>query len=237
MRDATQESSSNSSGVSLSSDTSQSKDGATTADLPSSSWTPSEYLQRRGAIDLLQGMPDDRSVCESEKESLAADDNATEASVENRRNEERLAGLRQFTARVVALTRECIFECGFENELDSFLRECLAKDGMATKEWLNEIFLEHFEDVSVVVGILRAIAHLEYDEISPTGPTMALAALSHRDIEVRECGIRAFENWESRDGLEYLKAIRCEERWLQDYLERVIVDLGKRRHDVVGAEN
>ncbi len=180
----------------------------------------------------------DGSACESEEDLLGADDNATEGGVENRRNEERLAQLRQFTARVVALTRECIFEFGFENELDSFLRESLANNAMATRQWLNEIFLRHFDDVAVVVGILRAIAHLEYADVYPTGPTMALAALKHCDIEVRDCGIRAFENWESPDGLKYLSVISCDEPWLRDYLERVMVDLGKRRQDVAaGAEN
>ena len=214
-----------------------SRPSSVTADMSSTSWSPADYSTlHRG-----EGSPHDmadRSVCESAAGLLTADDNAIKGSVENRRNEERLAQLGQFTARVVALTRECIFEFGFENELDCFLRESLAKNAMTTKQLLNQIFLQHFEEVPVVVGVLRAIAHLEYPEIYPTGPTMALAALSHRDVEVRECGIRAFENWESPEGLVYLRVIRCEERWLQDYLERVIADLGKRRQDVAaGAEN
>lgn len=238
MDEPTHESSSSSSRSSPSTHMASSEEAATTAHVSSSSWPPADYLKRLRAMDLPHAMPDDRSVCEGEDGLVAADDNGTQGSVENRRNEERLAQLRQFGARVVALTRECIFEFGFENELDCFLRESLAKNAMATKQWLNDIFLKHFKEVPVVVGVLRAIAHLEYLEIYPTGPTMALAALSHRDVEVRDCAIRAFENWESPEGLAYLRLIRCEQRWLQDYLERVIADLDKRRQDVAaGAEN
>ncbi len=164
---------------------------------------------------------------------LVTDDSTSRGSSENGRNEETLAELRQFSSRVVSLTRECVFEFGIENELDSFLRESLARNAMATQEWLNELFLRYFGDVSVAVGILRAIAHLEYDLIYPAGPTMAVAALSHQDVEARECGIRAFENWESPDSLIVLEAARCDERWLQEYLEQVVAGLRERQRDVV----
>jgi hypothetical protein len=169
---------------------------------------------------------------------LTVQDSATEPSVENRLNEERLAYLRQFSSQVVALARNCIFEFGCESELDLFLRESLARNAMATREWLNQVFNDHFHDVSVIVGILRAIAHLEYQEVFPAGPTMAVAALAHDDVEVRECGIRAFENWESPDALVILESLRCEEPWLQDYLELVIADLKKgHRNGASRAEN
>lgn len=238
MDEPTQESTSSSSRLSSWRNTNRLQESSIRAEVSSSTWSSSDYSTPHPVTDSGRGMHADRSECDGENHRLVTSDNATEESVENSRNRERLGQFRQFTARVVGLTRECIFEFGFENELDSFVRESLAKNAMATKEWLNEIFLEHFEDVTVVVGVLRTIAHLEYEKIYPTGPTMAMAALSHRDVEVRECGIRAFENWESAEGLEYLESIRCEEAWLQDYLERVITDLGKGRQDVpAGAEN
>ncbi len=256
MDDAMRLSSSSSMRASASATTPRSKQAPTSADASSASWSSVSCLTSRSVTESARDasddrsvqdreerfpgeaehtvqrvVSDDRSVCEGEEE--LPDENTTSSAVENQRNQERLAQLRQFTARVVAFTRECIFEFGFENELDCFLRESLAKNAMATKEWLNEVFIEHLEDVAVVVGILRAIAHLEYHEIYPTGPTMAIAALSHRDVEVRECGIRAFENWESPDALAPLRAIRCEEPWLQEYLGEVIADLDKRAEHVV----
>lgn len=167
-----------------------------------------------------------------------ADDNTTLGSVENEWNEERKKQLRQFTGRLIQLTRESSFEYGFENELDQFLREQLAQNAAVTREWLNEVFIENLDDVAVTVGLLRAIAHLSYDEVRPQGPTMAIAALSHKDVQVRECGIRAFENWESLESLKVLETIECQDTWLQDYAARVVADLRKGLdHVAPGAED
>ncbi len=129
---------------------------------------------------------------------------------------------KRFADTLLQLIHEEIFEFGMENAADSFVQENLRDNPVFTKEWLNQILLEHFADVEVATGILRIVSHLKYAEIYPTGPTMALSVLSHENAEIRECGIRAFENWGNTDSLEYLKHIKCEEEWLQDYLEQVI---------------
>ena len=56
---------------------------------------------------------------------------------------------------------------------------------------------------------------------------MAVAALSHADIEVRECGIRAFENWGNLHSLIVLENLEVSPPWLQDYVRRVVHDLRK----------
>ena len=159
-------------------------------------------------------------------------------SVDDDRNGESRKLFQQFVRRLIQLTRESSFEYGFENELDEFLRACLAQDAATTREWLNQTFFEHFDDTAVAVGLLRAVAHLDYDEVQPQGPAMALAALSHKDVEVRECAIRAFENWGRPETLTLLESIQCQEPWLQDYVTRVVADLRKElAHVASGAED
>ncbi len=94
-----------------------------------------------------------------------------------------------------------------------------------TKEWLNSVYIEHFPDTDVVIGLLQVISHLQYSEIYPQGPAMALAAFSHANSEVRECGIRAFENWGTIESLKVLRHVECPESWMQEYLSQVIHDL------------
>ncbi len=129
-----------------------------------------------------------------------------------------------FTDSLLQLIREEIFEFGMENAADIYVQEHLRDNPFLTKEWLNSIFLEYFADIGVVTSLLRIIAHLDYTDIKPTGPTMALAALTHKNAEVQECGIRAFENWCNINSLNYLKSVKCDEKWLQTYLEKVISD-------------
>ena len=54
---------------------------------------------------------------------------------------------------------------------------------------------------------------------------MALALLQHRSASVREFAIKAFENWNSKQSLMFLRNIKCDQQWLQDYLEEVIRDI------------
>jgi len=146
-------------------------------------------------------------------------------SEENRANERRRQLYESLTEPFLRLVEESELEYGFASELDSFLHDHLRENASVTREWLNSVFNRYFRDVAVATGILRTIAHLDWAQINPEGPTMAIAALSHVNVEVREAGIRAFENWGKPEAIDILKHVRCEEPWLQEYIAQVIHDL------------
>ena len=129
------------------------------------------------------------------------------------------------TPRLISIIEEQEFEYGFESPAERFIKEKLRVNSFVTKEWLNDLFLRMFDNTRVIIGLLQAISHLNYLEIYPTGQTMALAALSHKNAEVRECGIRAFENWCNNESLKVLKNVHYPEKWLQDYVNQVIKDI------------
>jgi len=131
----------------------------------------------------------------------------------------------KFTNSLLQLIHEEIFEYGMENAADEFVQDNLRDYSLYTKECLGSMLLKHFANVGVLTGLLRIISHIDYEDISPIGQTMALAVLNHENVEVRECGIRAFENWGNIESLNILRHIKCKEKWLQDYLEKVIIDL------------
>ena len=147
------------------------------------------------------------------------------ATIENTINSARLQQFGFLTRELLQLIADSDFEYGYGTAIDIFLKNRLAENALATKDWLNSVFIENFNDVSIVTGILRTIAHLDYDDIMPQGPTMSLAALTHSNVEVRECGIRTFENWANLDCLKILKTITPAEKWLQEYVSKVISDL------------
>jgi hypothetical protein len=126
---------------------------------------------------------------------------ASDSSIENRLNAQRMKR--------------------FRADFSSRLLQLLA----ISKEWINYLFVENFNDQTVLMGILRVLSHFDYQEVVPQGPTVALAALANASAEVRECGIRAFENWGSLHSLKVLENVNCEEKWLDDYLKQVIADL------------
>lgn len=127
--------------------------------------------------------------------------------------------------KFLRILREEEFEYGYESEGERFVRKLFNINELATKSWLNDLFIDHFGEPNILIGILRVISRFEQFEISPVGETIALASLRHKNIEVIECGIRVFENWESTDNLEILENLEVKESWLKNYLNKVIEDI------------
>jgi len=151
---------------------------------------------------------------------------SSDSSIENRLNAQRLKRFRtDFSSKFLQLLREQDFEYGVDTPADELVRKCFHENEAISKEWINNLFVENFNDQIVLMGILRVLSHFNYQEVAPQGPTVALAALANTSAEVRECGIRAFENWGSLHSLKVLENVNCEEKWLDDYLKQVIADL------------
>ncbi|MBF0510154.1 MAG: hypothetical protein HQK57_14670 [Deltaproteobacteria bacterium] len=84
------------------------------------------------------------------------------------------------------------------------------------------MFVDHSSDLKIMIGLLQVILHMD---ISPQGLIMAQMALAHPDAEVRECGVRAFENWGTIESLNILRTLKDQEEWLQEYIDQVVLDL------------
>ena len=130
-----------------------------------------------------------------------------------------------FRARLLGQINDAHFEYGFKSEVDDYLAEAFKQYGPLSRQWLEELFNEQFESPYTLCGILRTIAHFKYRDLYPQGMTIATAAFSHNDPEVRECGIRCFENWEEPEALNILRNVSIPEEWLREYLEEVIIYL------------
>lgn len=151
---------------------------------------------------------------------------------ENKINNDRLAALQQrFSLEIVNTILEDDFEYGMDTQADTLVRKQMELNSVATKSWLNALFLDNYSTPSIVIGILRIIARIDYLTIKPEGPTMALAALGHCDTQVKECGVRAFESWSSKESLEVLENTQVKSGWLQEYISQVVDDLREELND------
>ena len=101
----------------------------------------------------------------------------------------------------------------------------MIENNLQIKECLDVVFVKNFENPSIITGLLRTLAHFDPDDINPIGVTMALGALKHKNIEVKECAIRAFESWGGEDSLRILENIEESEGWLRNYIDNVIEDI------------
>ena len=157
---------------------------------------------------------------------------------ENYINQKRLESLRTgFTDQLLNLICEDDFEYGIDTKADVLVRDQMKKNALATKSWLNSMFVENFANPTILVGLLRIVARLDYLDIYPEGQTMAVAGLSNSNVEVQECGIRAFESWTTLESLHVLENLSVSAGWLKEYVDQVVADLRKEYNVPVGQEN
>lgn len=126
---------------------------------------------------------------------------------------------------LINLINEEDFEFGFISRSEELINKQLEINDLATRNWLNELFISNFKNDGILIGLLRIIGRFDQEIIFPQGQTMALAALSHRNDEIKELGIRAFENWASENSIQVLKNTNLELDWLNEYKNNVIADL------------
>ena len=89
---------------------------------------------------------------------------------------------------------------------------------------LMDIYLEYFskQDTHVLKGILELLSVLPYDDVKPSGQIMALGVMRHWNKYVVKKGIQLYERWNSKEGIEIIKALHFEETRFQKYAEQVI---------------
>lgn len=163
---------------------------------------------------------------ESYEIGVSEDASVKPLDVENQINNARLRNFRnRYEVEFLALLRTCEFEYGFDSLADAFVGTRLSENALVTMRWLNLLFIEYLDDPPVVIGILRVLAHLRYEQACPQGITIAIAATRHQNHEVQECGVRAFENWGTPDSLKVLESLSFSEAWLQEYVNQVVADL------------
>ena len=147
-------------------------------------------------------------------------------SVENKINTERESFLKKrITNQLIETIIEESFEFGIKSKSEIIIEEQLSINALATRNWLNTIFIDYFDDERIIIGILRIIGRFDERIIFPQGQTMALAALSHKSTEIKELGVRAFENWGTYNSINVLENIDLDIEWLSDYKNQVIEDM------------
>lgn len=167
---------------------------------------------------------------------LLTQDNVS--SSENYINQRRDEHLKKYiTPKLISLLKDEDFEFGYISRSEELIREQLNINALATRNWINEIFISNFDNEIILMGILRIIGRFDESQIFPQGQTIALAALSHKNDEIKELGVRAFEKWNSIESLAILKKLNFDKTWLQDYVTEVIHDIEEEIYAVSSKKN
>lgn len=112
---------------------------------------------------------------------------------------------------------------GEVNEMENVVRNLVSMSSQNdTLTWLNRLFLEHNKNALFVCTLLHTLSHLEYEEVIPHGPTMAMASLNHEDDRVIGYAIKAFSNWNSKKTIDLMKTNIPNIPWARKEWDRVL---------------
>lgn len=133
---------------------------------------------------------------------------------------------KSFPKKLLAIMRGENYTSGECAMSESFVRQTISQMGPEhTMSLLMSVYDSNYDSPHILIGLLHMLSHFDYDVVRPYGPIMALGLLQHKSYSVREFAIKAFENWASTETLIYLKNIKCDQPWLQEYLDNVIADI------------
>jgi hypothetical protein len=146
---------------------------------------------------------------------------------ENEINKQRLQHLKtKISPLFISLVKNEDFEFGQKSESIKLVENELEINKMATAIWLNDLYLQYFRnDEKILIGILKIIEYFDESALYPNPPTIALACLSHGSDEIKEMGVRIFENRGTLKSYEISKGVKTDTKWLQSYINQVIKDI------------
>jgi len=128
-------------------------------------------------------------------------------------------------------------ESGVSNPSEKYFDKIFKENSLFSLNLIMKIFMDHFSNnhryVTLLISVLHMLSHYEYRKVYPTAQSIAIDALSHKDVEVQEYAIKCFENWKHPNGIEKLKAIKFNTGWLEEYANDVIKELEEVQENVV----
>lgn len=131
--------------------------------------------------------------------------------------------IRQYMNDILAVVRNDHYEDGTETRSEEYM---LMNYSDSSKEYIKEalmnLYLDYQQDAQVLTGILMMAGSVSYDSIHPQGQIMALGLLQNKDFSVRDRAVQLYERWNSKKGINVLKGLRCDRKWLQRYVDKVI---------------
>lgn len=110
------------------------------------------------------------------------------------------------------------------SQSEMFMKEEYSNNDMEyVIEALMRLYYANLFNVHVLEGILVMIASVPYESVEPKGQIMAMGLLTNKELIIRDRAIQCFERWNSRKGLIALKSLDCHPKWLQNYVNKVIM--------------
>lgn len=116
-------------------------------------------------------------------------------------------------------------EDGFHHPAEAILRSALAENRTEVKAWFEKTLAEQGQ-AALAADLVKCLGRLKPKEVEDWGLEMAQRALGHPVLEVRDSAVQALELWDTPQAIELLKAHQEKVPWLQEYISRLLHEIG-----------
>lgn len=128
-----------------------------------------------------------------------------------------------YKSRLLSLIYSDSFEPGCINNSISFINNLFKYGENAVVQWICQLYQENLNEPRILIGLLNINIYYS-TEFHSVGIIMALAAMTNKSQEVKELGVRVLESKCCTEHYNALRSIKCEDKWLMDYIKQVIID-------------
>ena len=122
-----------------------------------------------------------------------------------------------------------IYETGISNVSEKYFLEWYKQNPNEAMNSLAHVFWDNFEldgrKTNILIGVLHLLSHLDYKQVNPLGPLLAISGTNHKNNEVAEYALKCFENWDEVELIPKLEAMKFHSKWLQEYANEIISEL------------
>ena len=94
-------------------------------------------------------------------------------------------------------------------------------------EALMRLYMRNLTNTHVLEGILVMLSSVPYDAVAPKGQVIVAGLVSNEELLIRDRAIQCYECWNSKKGLNVLRSLNCQPKWLQAYVDQIILDIEK----------
>ena len=145
------------------------------------------------------------------------------ATVESNEEKEACSPISQIKNDILGVILNDTFEDGTVTKSEEYMKETFNPDTSEDiKTAIMELYLSNLERPFVLTGLLTMISSIPYHDAAPQCPIMALGLLQNKDTSIRDKAIQVFEKWNSKEGIKILKSLKCDRKWLQKYVDKVV---------------
>ena len=132
--------------------------------------------------------------------------------------------IQQYKNDILSVVRNDVFEDAIRTKSEDYIIENFSESTSEyLKQALMQLYLDNVSNAHILTGLLMMIGSISYESIAPEGQIMAMGLLQNKDISIRDRAIQTFERWNSRKGIPVLRSLRCDRKWLQRYVDKVIM--------------